>query len=206
LAAYWAFELSESGTLFTLDLPHDGAEGICVNRYRSDGRLVWSRLCDENLIGEMDLAPANGEGVYVAAEGARSTGNLMVYKLNARGRVLWHKTVSYGKADLTLRAVSTDPEGNVYLAGDFDRIGDNEGAMDRNVFIRKYAPDGTFAWNRHLGVPEMDEQVTDMDVAQEDVVFLGGYATPSRSRTMEEAAPRGFLFKLTGHGKPSWAL
>lgn len=79
----------------------------------------------------------HSSGVYVVGNVG---GNIFIRKSNASGSVLWDKYI-FGLS--TVKGMASDPLDNAYVVG--IKYKDN-----RNILIRKYAPNGGVAWTRQI--------------------------------------------------------
>jgi hypothetical protein len=81
--------------------------------------------------------------------------DIFVAKYNAAGAFQWVRTAGGYSGDYA-HAVTCDPEGNVYLTGEFE-LTTHFGTTDiisnggNDIFVAKYATDGTLQWAKSLG-------------------------------------------------------
>jgi hypothetical protein len=90
---------------------------------------------------------------------AVGSGDLFVAKYAPDGTLLWATSAGGSSGDRG-DAIATDPRGNSYVTGDFQRtvtFGEGENATslqaegETDVFVAKYAPDGTLLWATSAG-------------------------------------------------------
>ena len=145
---------------------------IFVGKYSSAGRLLWARSAggagiDEasglavdpegNVIvvgrftGEADFDPSAGEYLLRPRGGS----DAFVWKLDSRGQLLWAQRAG-GKRDDAATAITTDANGNVFVAGFFRQtLLEGRWAVPsgkgRTGFVWSIRPDGPTRFARSFG-------------------------------------------------------
>lgn len=124
-----------------------GSSDIWAFGMDPDGNVQWSTPFDGP-----DGGDDGGRGVACDADGnvlitgfvrvGNNDNDIFVAKLGPGGATLWTDTVAGpGTLDDRGQGVVADPDGNVYVAGFV-----TQGGFDRNVWLRKYDPDGAELW------------------------------------------------------------
>ncbi|MBM4376583.1 MAG: DUF4215 domain-containing protein, partial [Deltaproteobacteria bacterium] len=149
------------------------ADRVVAKISGAGGDVVWNEVTDGG-IGD-DAANAvtvdsAGDVVAVssvAVAGGKFDAMLRKYKDGATPTILWTKT--YG--DAIPLAVDTDSKGNVLVAG-----GDRAGGADYNVWIQKYASNGTLVWTKGYGnAAKLTDAAFGVAVDSKDDVVVCGY-------------------------------
>jgi len=131
-----------------------GYPGLFVTKYDSDGVMQYTRQDVAGAYGNSVAADANGN-VYVAGYTNVGTGNkdFFVIKYDSVGVMQYTRQLGVMGADTFGRSVTTDVNGNVYVAGD------TKGGLDGNMligsqdfFVTKYDSIGVKQFTRQLGV------------------------------------------------------
>lgn len=119
-----------------------------------DGRLVVAGRSDDDLTA------------------GASTGANFVRMLDASGGPVWTHQFDSGGSDFIV-AVTTAPDGSLYVAGrtDGDLDGSNAGADD--AFVRRYTAAGVVDWTRQFGTTAL-ELVRDIAVAPNGTTYVVG--------------------------------
>ncbi len=140
-----------------------GLTDAYARKYDPDGNELWTRQFGTSTPDEAWAISANGTGVYVAGitwgdlPGYTNAGSddAFVRRYTADGTEVWTRQFGTAGQDWAL-AVGADASG-VYVtgqtAGAFPGY-TNAGWTD--VFVRRYDADGTEAWTRQFGTPNID--------------------------------------------------
>jgi len=127
-----------------------GSRDFLFAKYTTAGAIQWQRI-----LGGSDLEIGRGittdldGNLYVTGQ-TRSAGaggdEFIVAKYNSAGSIQWQRVLG-GTGGDSAYGVSTDSDGNVYVAGFTDSTG--EGSQD--FLLAKYNLSGTIQWQRSLG-------------------------------------------------------
>jgi beta-propeller repeat-containing protein len=171
-----------------------GAGDVYLVKYASDGSYLWSQRFgaagDDRAKG---IAIDGADNIVItgffhdtvsfggtALVSAPFTANAFIAKFNAGGTHLWSRRVGSGVNTDTGNTVAIDGPGNVYVGGslfgttDFGS-GPLASAGGEDIFLAKYASNGTYSWARRFGGTSTDSVV---DVAADTVtgeVAMTGY-------------------------------
>ena len=105
--------------------------------------------------GTVDFDP--GPGVFNKT--ATGSHDIYIFKLDASGNFLWANTIGGTNWDEALSVV-LDPQGNIYITGDFSDIVDFDpgigtfnltAATSSDIFICKIDASGNFIWAKRMG-------------------------------------------------------
>ena len=98
---------------------------------------------------------------------------LMQY--GADGSALWQGELEIGGEFSHAVAMAMDQAGNIFLVGRVRGSSDREGMrqVGFDLFLNKYAPDGTVRWKRQLGTP-MNDMATSLVVDRDGHCYVAG--------------------------------
>jgi hypothetical protein len=151
-----------------LDGPSLGGADAFLARFAPDGSHVWTRQLgtpSKDVAYTMDVAPDGGGDAYIAGStngslnGPNAGGrDIFVSKYNAAGSLLWTAQDGTSRDE---RAVdcAVDNSGNVFVTGytEGDLEGVNAGGED--MFLQKYAPNGSLLWTVQTGTSGDDTAI-----------------------------------------------
>jgi gliding motility-associated-like protein len=131
-------------------------------KYNASGTVIWSKAFDGPNIYPLNYATAyksfelNDGSLLVAGEmeipvAYNSREELILWKLDANGNVLWVQTDScsiwtQNNGHLDITGMVQDPAGNIYLCGN-QYIGD---AITTGSLVLKMDPAGNIAWDKYF--------------------------------------------------------
>lgn len=151
---------STYGALGDTDLA--GAD-IWVRKYDVAGAVVWTRQFGSDatdLAG--GVATDSGGNVFVAGNtfGAIVSGgggdwDVWVRMYDPAGTIEWTRQFGTGAYD-QVRAIATDPFGNVILTGETQGVLSGHAAGPADVWVRVYSPAGDIVWTRQFGSDSFD--------------------------------------------------
>lgn len=123
-------------------------------KYSPEGRLLWQRTWGGRAKEASPGVAVDSSGnVYVAGEthsfGAGGSDALLL-KYGPDGTLLWQKTWGGTEKDVGWDVV-VDPTGNVYVTGKTKSFRTLRAFRPMDVFLLKYAPDGTLLWQKTWG-------------------------------------------------------
>lgn len=174
----------------------DTTSATYLAKYDASGIQQWFSLIPQS------------SGRFSADVATDSDGNSFVVdsslsKFNTDGELLWREDVGQA-TPYTERAVCLDAHGNIYVAAStmYDASGGlNEDLSD--IFLVKYAPNGSRLWTERLGSAENDHC---MDVAADDVGNV--YIVGSTAGVLDGEGNAGLediiLAKYDSDGKRLW--
>ncbi len=110
--------------------------------------------------------------------------DIYVAKLDMNGNWLWAASAG-GNLDAVGRNVALDPDGNVYVAGEFEGsalFGDTELVSDGNIdaFIAKLDSEGNWLWAK-AGGSQYDDSAYDLSIAITGEVCITGFMSGNAS-------------------------
>ncbi|MBW2257365.1 MAG: SBBP repeat-containing protein [Deltaproteobacteria bacterium] len=180
---------------------------VFLTRFAADGTRRWTVLWGT---GEEDIGYAvtvdSRDDIYVAGWTAGDldgtcAGNTDVFltKLSPDGTRLWTRQWGVDGFDSPAGA-TVDSQDNIYVTGH------THGALDGNpligavdIFLTKFASDGTKAWTQQWGTDDIDSG-KHVAVDSEDDVYVTGYINIYTTTNAADV----FLTKLTPDGTELW--
>ena len=160
----------------------------------------------KTIIFGIDTLTNHGQGV-----------DIFLVKYNPNGNILWAKSAG-GYYNDDVRSVSSDPSGNVFIAGFFDdtiTFGANVLICNgyRNVFLAKYDPDGNVLWAKSAGGMSYDMAfaLSASADASGNAYITGDFASPAisfGSFSLTNSYPGNaeiFIVKFNPGGNVLWA-
>ena len=171
--------------------------------------------------GTMDFDPSSTGTANLTAV---LYGDAFVAKYDSSGNYLWAKRFGDTSSDFG-KAVDVDSSGNVYVAGTFGGVVDFDpdpstttnltSAGSDDVFVVKFASDGTLVWARGVGGSGYDI-AEGLAVDSTGNAYIAGYftgtadfdpdpaVTESRAANAGMVTEDGFLFSLDSAGAYRW--
>ncbi|QDU89475.1 Beta-propeller repeat protein [Pirellulimonas nuda] len=178
-------------------------QGGLLNKYSSNGVLLWTRRFDQDAFGVATDVVGN---VYTTGYGRNESrtgddNDAFLVKHDPQGGEQWTRWLGTEANDLGY-AVATDLLGSLYIAGSTrgDLGGANAGGSD--AFVAKYSVDGALLWSHQFGT-----LASDIGRAVATDVLGNVYVTGTTSGLLAEEAvggADGFLVKLDPEGTPLW--
>ena len=152
---------------------------LILDTYANEINNIW--LATNKADKALDLAVDNSGGIYVAGTSMASLfneshlGNLdaFVVKYSQNGTQQWHKWYATAGSE-SIKALVTDSENNVYVAGttELSLFGEtNKGRSD--IFVLKYSSTGQEAWHKWLA-SQYGDYATDLAMDTDNALYLSG--------------------------------
>jgi hypothetical protein len=121
--------------------------------------------------------------------------DVYLVKYDANGAFVWFRKFGAASAFLQAGGLSTDPAGNIYLAGSFTNqiIINGAGVLSnggRDIFLFKIDPSGTTLWGKTAGGQFADEPFS-ISVSGSKVFLCGLYNLAFTDGTVSIVAPTG---------------
>lgn len=168
---------------------------IFVNKYDSSGNILWSKsfggdssdivssvtidLADNIIVvGKFNGHTLHIGNVTLTKPLGQTAPDAFVFKLDPNGNVLWAKNTS-GSSVEEGKAVTTDEDNNIYMAGQFWGSNVNFGANifssvgNDDIFITKYSSNGTALWTKTYG-SVLSESVMDICADKKGHIYFTG--------------------------------
>jgi hypothetical protein len=186
---------SDTITFGTTTLTNVGGGDIFIAKYDAAGNELWAKALGgvNDDVGNCVSTDTSGNvyltGYFKSATitfGATTLTNagymnIFLAKYDATGTVLW-ATSAGGTAYADGHSISTDASGNVYVTGYFQSDTITFGTITlpntyigyADIFIAKYAPNGTVLWAKSAGGTS-DDDVRSVATDASGNVFVTGY-------------------------------
>lgn len=186
-----------------------GSSDAFVKKYDTNGVLLWAQQFGT---AAADLAYAlavdDADNVIIAGstrgglEG-RNAGqsDAFVRKYDANGILMWTRQFGSSEND-RVSALAVDSSGNIVLAGWTEGALEATNAGEEDVFLRKYAGDGTLLWTRQFGTPRRDIARAIAVDAAEAIVIVG--RTMGSLEGSKAGSNDAFVRKYSKDGRILW--
>jgi uncharacterized delta-60 repeat protein len=142
-------------------------------KYAPDGTLLWQKTYSgDRAVSGRDVAvhtdATGADAVYVTGSFFNSA---FLARFDTEGNLIWQRSwVSRTEFPSEFaQAVAVAPDGSVYIAGGTNSLG----AGHADMIVVKFAPDGSFLWNRTWGGP-INELARDVAVGADGSVYVAG--------------------------------
>lgn len=220
------FELNAnfSGTV----LPCQGNHDLYVAKYSSAGALTWIRTAGGSSGDYAHCLAVDNSFVYVGGEVqgsgnqikfigssitlyAKGSNDIVVAKYDLNGNLIWARNDG-GIYNEEALGITSDLAGNVYICGFFNTqasFGSTTlyGYGNRDIYIAKYSPSGSFLWAKKAGGSSKDEaKAIKCDAAGN--VYICGTFKGSASFSGQTVYSKGnydmFIAKYTTNGEMQW--
>jgi len=157
-----------------------------------------------NFTGICDLDP--GPGVQATPSAGIFNNGFLVKLAGRDGARVWSTTLDTLTFDNVVRAAAVSPDGNVWLAGDFDL----------SPVITSFTPEGTVRFETALPIgPDSGGSARGIAAAADGSIYVGGDGagvidfdpgTPTASRTLAATGDQvtTFILKLAADGSFRW--
>lgn len=131
--------------------------------------------------------------------------------VNPRGETVWTRRFGGNQAFTQAQSITTDREGNLYLAGIFQNANLTSPAIEKigaiDTFVLKLNAQGDNIWARNYGGPQASMYVKSMAVDDKNRIYLAGdfdkrLSIPALSPIGKKDA---FLVRLDATGTIGWA-
>ncbi len=191
---------------------NQGNSDAFIVKYDKTGTKVWHKWLGSNGDDYATALATDKDGnVYLAgyttgalfAETNKGNSDAFIVKYDKDGNKLWHKWLGSNKSDYA-RALATDKDGNVYLAGDtygalFSET--NKGRLD--AFIAKYNKDGTKIWHNWLG-SNNDNFTKALATDKDGNVYLAGDTLGALFDEANKGGYDAYIVKYDKDGNKTW--
>ena len=203
----------------TFKLKSFGGADIFMAKYASDGSFIWAKSIGSSSYDAGSSIHVDGSGnIYITGYfedtadfdpgsetvtlTSRGSVDIFIAKYTSDGSFVWAKSVGSTSDDAGTN-ISVDDYGNIYVFGFFEGTADfdpgvgtfnliNAGFFD--IFISKYAPNGSFIWAKSVGGTYYDIGRGYAD-GSGNIYMTGAYAGTV------DFDPGSDVFNLTSAGK-----
>ncbi|MBN2722841.1 MAG: SBBP repeat-containing protein [Deltaproteobacteria bacterium] len=184
-----------------------GAQDIFLTKYASDGTKQWTKQWGTSGydIGYGTAVDASGN-IYVTGftygslDSNTSAGGLDIFltKYASDGTKEWTKQWGSSSNDYG-HGVAIDSNGNIYVTGKtLGALDSNTSAGGYDIFLTKYAPDGTKEWTQQWGTSGTDSMDLggNLAISSDDILYLTGTTS---SAFLGQSSAGGYDIFLIGY-------
>jgi hypothetical protein len=152
---------------------------------------------------------ANFGGLTVSCAGNH---DIYVAKYNSSGSILWVRTAGGSTGDYA-HCLTTDPEGNVYIAGEMEgTVTFTPGVTltsngDNDIFVAKYNTNGYLQWAKKVGGGSKSDKALGISYSNGNVYLTGRFDTQGNFSGVTMTAYGGkdvFVAKYSSAGVFQW--
>jgi hypothetical protein len=185
----------------TLTNPQGNQPDLFIVKYASDGSVLWATSgvginwdwadCITNdasgnvYVTGSFTSPTIAFGSTTLTNSGSTYADMYIVKYNPNGTVIWANSAEGTLHDFGA-SVSTDSYGCIYVTGSFESptitFGSttltNSGSLNGDIYIVKYAPDGTVLWATSVAAGSSASVSTDISG---NVYLAGGFLGPTIS-------------------------
>ena len=173
-----------------------------IVKYNPDGNILWAKnaggigdyelyLCNEDANGNMyAVGDFSSATISFGTTTLTNTGNndILIVKYDANGNILWAKSAGGTGPDYPYSIV-VDASGNVCVVGGFDSPSLSFGTFTLtntgshietdDIFLVKYATDGSVLWAKSVGGTDYDFAFSIALNASGNIYMAGGFESPT---------------------------
>ncbi|HEY9824139.1 MAG TPA: SBBP repeat-containing protein [Stenomitos sp.] len=180
-----------------------------VAKYSPGGFLKWKRqLGSSDNESSLGVATDSKGNIFISGYTGGSLGgtnrgsyDAWVAKYSPGGFLKWKRQLGSSAYEES-RGVTTDSNGNVFIAGRTDGAlrGTSNGSID--AWVAKYSPGGTLLWTKQLGTSEYDDS-RDVATDSKGNVFIAGYTEGSLGG-VQRGESDAWVAQFNPQGKQLW--
>lgn len=157
-----------------------GNSDFYVMKMDQNGKKIWSQTFGGKQADRLNSVVATADGGIVAtgATGSYNSENtdMSVIKLNADGKILWHKIYGFKYYEYG-NAVATTSDGGVMVAGGTSTLGKG----DHSVYLIALENSGKLVWSHVYGNRGKDSANAITRLSDGSMIVVGGSDSYSRS-------------------------
>ena len=136
-------------------------------------------------------------------ESPHPSSDAFVAKYSAAGELLWTRQLGTAESDAAAGS-SSDPAGNVFIAGDTSGAMDGMARGFGDGFVAKYSPEGELEWTRQVGTSQPDA-ATGVSADADGNVFVAGFTRGSLEGSRDGRDVDAFVAKYSAAGELLWS-
>lgn len=197
-------------------LTKTGLSDTFVIKYSSTGIIQWTKLfgaAGQTTYGNA-MAVDLEANVYVTGlasgsiDGNTITGNqdMFLVKYNTDGVKQWSRLLGTPVQDTIGYAITTDSEGDIYVAGHtWGNLDSNTLIGTQDLFLTKYSGDGSKLWTKTLGVVGGSIPLSGIAVGPGNVLYIAGAADGGVNGNSLTGTQDSLIVKYDASGNLQWA-
>jgi len=173
-----------------------GSRDFLFAKYDSSGTIQWQRtLGGSGYDQSYGVANDSAGNLYITGNtdsDGEGSSDLLLAKYNSSGVIQWQRTLGSTGTEFS-RSIAVDSSDNIYIAGESDPTGANDGAL-----LAKYNSSGAIQWQRTLS-GDANDQWQQVKVDASGNVYVVG-----DTRSGGEGGDEILLAKYNSSGTIQW--
>jgi|GEM_PF-4025414 len=178
-----------------------------LTKYSPSGNRLWQVQYDGTAnVNAPDyeingVALDSGTNVYTVGSTYNSGWGIQLLQYNSDGELQWHKEFGTVNTDYG-RGIAVDGADNIYITGMIDGVWVYP-QMIGDIYLKKFATDGTETWSRQFGTTASDEG-TSVAVDATGSVYVTGYTRGALVAGQYRGGRDIFIAKYDDAGNQMW--
>ncbi|MHB8811158.1 MAG: LamG-like jellyroll fold domain-containing protein [Desulfobulbaceae bacterium] len=178
-----------------------------LTKYAPSGNRLWQVQYDGTAnVNAPDyeingLALDSGTNVYTVGSTYNSGWGIQLSGYNSNGELQWHKEFGTVNTDYG-RGIAVDGADNIYITGMIDGVWVYP-QMIGDIYLKKFATDGTETWSRQFGTTASDEG-TSVAVDSTGSIYITGYTRGALVPGQYKGGRDIFIAKYDNGGNQMW--
>ena len=195
------------------EMNHGLTDGF-LSKYAADGTRLWTRTLGSTNNDNVHAIASDASGnVYATGwttgslDGQNNNGgggDAFLSKYDGVGNRLWTQVLGSSGTDYA-NAVSVGPDGSVYIGGRSggSMEGQPYGGGSADLFVSKFAPNGTKLWTKMLG-GSANEEVLSIVATSDGSVYITGNNDGNLDGQTNNGSKNIFIAKFDSDGTKAW--
>lgn len=186
-------------------------DDIYIVKYDSAGDRQWTRQLgsSENDWGSNVATDSVGNVYLTGVISGDLAGNIsagkddsVIAKYSDEGDLLWNRQFGMSGYSYVWGGIATDSSGNIYVAGDTDTSGEDDGS-DYDPLVVKYNSEGDQQWTRIYGTSGLGG-IHGIAIDSTDNVYVTGGTEGIMEGNVDESNRDLYIIKYNSEGVEQW--
>lgn len=191
------------------------SDDVYVFKMSSSGDIQWGRALGGSLSEMGTCVTGTKDGGYLIGaigssndgdiSGNHGGGDMLLFKLDAAGNILWQKSLGGSKDEAPARIRATSDGG--YLIAGYSRsvdgdVSSNKG--DADCWLVKIDGDGTVVWQNSFGGSKLDKATDIIETPDGGYIAVGTTSSADGDISSNHGSEDGWVIKLSSSGSMEW--